>query len=91
MTSSPLAEQTFHVDTIDQLQVTPQQREMANIITCGDSDAWSDLIMPPIVSRSTDPSNGALLGPAGRAELQQSVPVAKCNSLPAKRAFSRLF
>ncbi len=62
-TSSPLAEQTFLVDTINQLQQTPQWPQMAILITWDDSDGWYDHVMPPIVNQSSDPANDALLGP----------------------------
>jgi phospholipase C len=61
-TSSPLEEQEFLVNTINQLQATPQWREMAIIITYDDSDGWYDHVMPPIVNQSHDTSNDALLG-----------------------------
>ena len=60
--STPLAEQTFLVDTINQLQQTPFWSQMAILITYDDSDGWYDHVMPPIVSRSNDPGNDALAG-----------------------------
>jgi len=62
-TSSPLAEQTFLVNTINQLQRTPEWPQMAILITWDDSDGWYDHVMPPIVNQSNDPMNDALLGP----------------------------
>ncbi|MGC2111435.1 MAG: alkaline phosphatase family protein [Candidatus Korobacteraceae bacterium] len=62
-TSSPLAEQTFLVDTINQLQQLPQWPQMAILLTWDDSDGWYDHVMPPIVNQSSDPANDALLGP----------------------------
>jgi phospholipase C len=62
-TSSPLAEQTFLVDTINRLQQTPQWAQMAVLLTWDDSDGWYDHVMPPIVNQSNDPNNDALLGP----------------------------
>jgi len=64
-TSSPLAEQTFLVNTINQLQQSPDWPTMAIIITYDDSDGWYDHVMPPIVSQSNDPSQDALLGTTG--------------------------
>jgi len=64
-TSSPLEEQEFLVNTINQLQQTPQWRDMAIIVTYDDSDGWYDHAMPPIVNHSNDPSNDALLGSTG--------------------------
>ena len=51
--SSPLAEQTFIVDTLNRLQALPQWREMAVFITYDDSDGWYDHVVPPIVNHST--------------------------------------
>jgi phospholipase C len=64
-TSSPLAEQTFLVNTINALQATPQWRSMAIIITYDDSDGWYDHVMPPIVNQSSDPDQDRLLGTTG--------------------------
>jgi phospholipase C len=64
-TSSPLAEQTFLVDTINRLQQSPDWDSMAILITYDDSDGWYDHVLAPIVSTSSDPSNDALLGPSG--------------------------
>lgn len=61
-TSSPLAEQTFLVDTINRLQQLPQWKDMAILITWDDSDGWYDHVLAPIVSQSNDPNNDALLG-----------------------------
>jgi phospholipase C len=53
--SDPLQEQTFLVDTINQLQQSPFWSQMAIFITYDDSDGWYDHVMPPIVN----PSNNA--------------------------------
>jgi phospholipase C len=63
--STPLAEQTFLVQTINQLQQCPYWKDMAILITYDDSDGWYDHVMPPVVSHSNDPQNDALLGPTG--------------------------
>jgi phospholipase C len=63
--SSPLQEQLFLVDTINQLMQTPAWSTMAILITYDDSDGWYDHVMPPIVSQSNDPAQDGLLGPAG--------------------------
>ena len=63
--SSPLAEQGFLVDTINRLQQSPYWQDMAILVTYDDSDGWYDHVMPPIVNRSNDPANDALLGPSG--------------------------
>jgi phospholipase C len=64
-TSGPLEEQTFLVNTINRLQLTPQWHNMAIIITYDDSDGWYDHVMPPIVNQSSDPDQDRLLGPTG--------------------------
>jgi len=60
--SSPLAEQTFLVNTINQLQQTPYWNQMAIFITYDDSDGWYDHVMPPIVNQSNDAANDTLAG-----------------------------
>jgi len=64
-TSTPLAEQTFLVTTINRLEQTPQWPNMAIVITYDDSDGWYDHVMGPIVNQSSDPSQDRLLGPTG--------------------------
>jgi phospholipase C len=64
-TSGPLEEQTFLVNTINRLELTPQWRSMAIVITYDDSDGWYDHVMPPIVNQSSDPDQDRLLGPTG--------------------------
>ena len=54
--SDPLDEQTFLVETINQLQALPEWAQMAIIITWDDSDGWYDHVVPPIVNESNDPS-----------------------------------
>jgi phospholipase C len=63
--SSPLAEQTFLVDTINRLMLTPEWKDTAIFITYDDSDGWYDHVMPPIVNPSSDSANDALLGSTG--------------------------
>lgn len=63
--STPLAEQTFLVNTINALMKLPEWKSMAILLTYDDSDGWYDHVMPPIVSQSNDASNDALLGPSG--------------------------
>jgi phospholipase C len=60
--STPLAEQTWLVDTINQLQATPYWGQMAIFITYDDSDGWYDHVMPPIVNPSNDAANDPLAG-----------------------------
>jgi phospholipase C len=64
-TSSPLAEQTFLVTTINRLQKSPFWKDTAILIAWDDSDGWYDHVLAPIVSTSNDPNNDALLGPSG--------------------------
>jgi phospholipase C len=64
-TSSPLAEQTFLVNTINRLQESPDWKDMAILIAWDDSDGWYDHVLAPIVSTSSDPQNDALLGSTG--------------------------
>lgn len=63
--STPLEEQTFLVNTINQLQQSPYWKDMAILITYDDSDGWYDHVLGPIVSQSNDPNNDALLGASG--------------------------
>jgi phospholipase C len=63
--STPLEEQTFLVNTINQLQQTSYWRDMAIVITYDDSDGWYDHVLGPILSQSNDPNNDALLGTTG--------------------------
>jgi phospholipase C len=60
--STPLLEQTFLVNTINQLERSPHWHDMAIMITWDDSDGWYDHVMPPIVNPSHDPNNDALFG-----------------------------
>jgi phospholipase C len=64
-TSSPLLEQTFLVDTINQLQKSRYWNDMAILIAYDDSDGWYDHVLAPIVSKSNDAANDALLGSTG--------------------------
>jgi phospholipase C len=63
--SNPLDEQTFLVNTINNIQKLPQWNSTAIIIAYDDSDGWYDHVMPPIVSQSSDPKNDKLLGEKG--------------------------
>jgi phospholipase C len=60
--SSPLDEQTFVVETINHLQLSPQWAHTAVIILYDDSDGWYDHAMGPIVMQSNTPDD-ALFGP----------------------------
>jgi len=59
--SDPLDEQTFLVNTINQLQKTRKWASTAVIIAYDDSDGWYDHVMGPIVSPSNDPDHDALV------------------------------
>jgi phospholipase C len=50
--SDPLLEQTFVVETVNQLMRSPEWRNMAIIIAYDDSDGWYDHVMPPVVNES---------------------------------------
>ncbi len=61
--SDPLDEQTFLVDTINRLQLTPEWPHTVIFITYDDSDGWYDHVMPPLISPSNDAATDALTGP----------------------------
>lgn len=50
--SDPLDEQTFLVNTINQLEKSPEWKNTAVVISYDDSDGWYDHVMPPVVSQS---------------------------------------
>jgi phospholipase C len=50
--SDPLDEQTFVVNTVNQLEKSPQWSSTAVVIAYDDSDGWYDHVMPSIVSPS---------------------------------------
>jgi phospholipase C len=50
--SDPLAEQTFIVNTINQLENSPFWSSTAIIIAYDDSDGWYDHVVPPVVQTS---------------------------------------
>ena len=60
--SDPLSEQTWLVNTINELMTLPEWNETAILITYDDSDGWYDHVMPPIVNQSNDSANDALNG-----------------------------
>jgi phospholipase C len=60
--SDPLDEQTFLVDTVNQLQSSGYWDETAVVIAYDDSDGWYDHQMAPIVNQSQDPAHDALHG-----------------------------
>jgi phospholipase C len=60
--STPLDEQVFIVDTLNELQSLPEWKETAVIIAYDDSDGWYDHQMAPIINQSAS-SADALTGP----------------------------
>ena len=60
--SDPIDEQVFLVNTINRIQMLPQWNSTAIIIAYDDSGGWYDHVMPPIISKSNDAVNDALLG-----------------------------
>lgn len=56
--SDPLDEQTFLVNTINQLQKSSAWQSTAVIISYDDSDGWYDHASPPIVSQSNTSADG---------------------------------
>ena len=60
--SDPLDEQTWLVNTINQLMSLPTWSSTAIVIDWDDSDGWYDQVMPPIVNPSHDPANDVLNG-----------------------------
>ena len=76
--SNPLAEQTFLVNTINQLQQTPFWSQMAIFISYDDSDGWYDHVMPPIVNQSNDPTYDALAGPGNCGVPQPGAYLDRC-------------
>ena len=63
--SDPIDEQHFLVETINRIERLPTWPSTAILVAYDDSDGWYDHAMPPIVNRSNDPANDALLGPSG--------------------------
>ena len=70
---SVLQEQTFLVDTINQLARSRQWPGMAILITYDDSDGWYDHVMPPIVNQSAS-SVDALTAPGACGTGEAALP-----------------
>lgn len=79
---TPLQEQTFLVNTINQIEQSPEWSKMAIIITYDDSDGWYDHVMPPIVNQSEDPAQDALTGPGSCGKLQPGAYNDRCGYGP---------
>jgi phospholipase C len=60
--SNPLDEQTFLVNTINQVQESQYWNDTAVVILWDDSDGWYDHQMPPIVNPSYNPTVDILNG-----------------------------
>ncbi len=76
--SNPLAEQTFLVDTINDLMNLPEWNQMAIFIAYDDSDGWYDHVMPPIVKQSNDSANDALNGSTCGTAVAQGAYLDRC-------------
>ncbi len=63
-TSDPLAEQHFLVNAINQLESSPQWKDMVILITYDDSDGWYDHVLAPIINPSADGANDTLTATA---------------------------
>ena len=62
--SDPIDEQTFVVNTINQLMKSPYWKNTAVFIAYDDSDGWYDHVMGPIVNQSNI-NDDNLTGPGG--------------------------
>ncbi|SIS63848.1 phospholipase C [Alicyclobacillus vulcanalis] len=60
--SDPLDEQRWLVQTINQIEASPDWSSTAIIITYDDSDGWYDHVMPPLVNGSSDKAVDVLGG-----------------------------
>jgi len=65
--SSPLDEQIFLVDTLNNLQQSPEWASTAVFIMWDDSDGWYDHVMGPLVSQSATPQDALVNGSCGVA------------------------
>lgn len=79
--SDPLDEQTFLVNTINQLQKSPAWKDTAVVISYDDSDGWYDHVIAPIVSQS-DTAQDALTGPGSCGTQKTSADVDRCGYGP---------
>lgn len=79
--SDPLDEQTFLVDTINALQMTPEWGSTAVVIAYDDSDGWYDHVMGPLVMPSAS-AQDALTGPGACGTPQQGAYLDRCGYGP---------
>ena len=61
--SDPLDEQTFLVNTINQIEQSKYWKSTAIVITYDDSDGWYDHQVSPIVNGSDTPADAAICSP----------------------------
>ncbi len=80
--SDPLDEQTFLVDTISRLQMTPEWPHTVIFITYDDSDGWYDHVMPPLINPSNDANHDALTGPGACGTSAQGSTQDRCGYGP---------
>ena len=94
--SDSLLEQQFLVNTINELQKSPEWNHIAIIIAYDDSDGWYDHVMSPIVNQSqtqydvfTDPNstgtNTPLAGFQGRAGYGPRLPLIVISPFAARK------
>ena len=79
--SDPLDEQTFLVDTINALQMTPDWGSTAIVIAYDDSDGWYDHVKGPLVMPSASPED-ALTGPGTCGTPQAGAYLDRCGYGP---------
>jgi phospholipase C len=79
--SDPLDEQSFVVDTINKLQMTPEWRSTAVIIMYDDSDGWYDHVMDPVVNQSAAADDN-LTGPGSCGVTPADGVVGRCGYGP---------
>lgn len=79
--SDPLDEQTFLVNTINQLQKSAEWQSTAVIIAYDDSDGWYDHVMPPTVSTSESAAD-ALTGSGACGTPKSGAYQARCGYGP---------
>ncbi len=61
--SDPIDEQRWLVEIVNRLERSSEWDHTAIFISWDDSDGWYDHVMGPIVTRSDDPKEDALVGP----------------------------
>jgi phospholipase C len=68
--SDPLDEQTFLVNTINELQKSKDWSSTAVVVAYDDSDGWYDHVSPPITNGSSDAANdqAALCAPTNKTQ-----------------------